>query len=63
MKVMNDTYTIAQAQANLPRLCRSIKRFVIARRDKPVYAMPICSEYADTRDVVYETFLRILENR
>jgi PHD/YefM family antitoxin component YafN of YafNO toxin-antitoxin module len=41
-KVMSDTYTIAQAQASLPQLCRSNKRFVIARRDKPVYvALPI----------------------
>lgn len=39
---MSDTYTIAEAQSNLPRLCRSGKRFVIARRAKPVYvALPI----------------------
>ncbi len=39
---MSDTYSIAEAQSNLPKLCRSHKRFVIARRDKPVYvAMPI----------------------
>jgi PHD/YefM family antitoxin component YafN of YafNO toxin-antitoxin module len=31
-----------QAQANLPRLCQSKKRFVIARRDEPVYvALPL----------------------
>jgi PHD/YefM family antitoxin component YafN of YafNO toxin-antitoxin module len=31
-----------QAQANLPRLCRSQKRFIIARRDEPVYvALPL----------------------
>ncbi len=39
---MNDTYTMRQAQANLPRLCQSKKRFVIARRDEPVYvALPL----------------------
>ena len=57
MNVMNDTYTIAQAQANLPRLCRSKKRFVIARRDKPVYvAMPI-----EDFDAVLET-MELLAN-
>jgi PHD/YefM family antitoxin component YafN of YafNO toxin-antitoxin module len=36
------TYTISEAQANLPGLCRSGRRFVISRRDKPVYvAMPL----------------------
>jgi PHD/YefM family antitoxin component YafN of YafNO toxin-antitoxin module len=39
---MQDTFTIAEAQAQLPKLCRSGKRFVIARRDKPVYvALPM----------------------
>ena len=39
---MNDTYTIREAQANLSRLCQSEKRFIIARRDKPVYvALPL----------------------
>ena len=39
---MNDTYTMRQAQANLPKLCQSKKRFVIARRDEPVYvALPL----------------------
>src|SRR5438128_1240577 len=57
MNVMSDTYTIAQAQANLPRLCRSKKRFVIARRDKPVYvAMPI-----EDFDAVLET-MELLAN-
>jgi len=57
MNVLNDTYTIAQAQANLPRLCRSQKRFVIARRDKPVYvAMPI-----EDFDAVLET-MELLAN-
>jgi PHD/YefM family antitoxin component YafN of YafNO toxin-antitoxin module len=36
------TYTISEAQANLPSLCRTRRRFVISRRDKPVYvAMPL----------------------
>ena len=36
------TYTVSEAQANLPGLCRSGRRFVISRRDKPVYvAMPL----------------------
>lgn len=35
-------YTISEAQANLPRLCRSGRLFVISRGDKPVYvAMPL----------------------
>jgi PHD/YefM family antitoxin component YafN of YafNO toxin-antitoxin module len=39
---MKDTYSIAEAQAQLPGLCRKGQRFVIARRDKPVYvAMPL----------------------
>jgi PHD/YefM family antitoxin component YafN of YafNO toxin-antitoxin module len=39
---MNDTYTIAEAQAKLTQLCRSKRRFIIARRDKPVYvALPV----------------------
>jgi PHD/YefM family antitoxin component YafN of YafNO toxin-antitoxin module len=36
------TYTISEAQANLPGLCRSGRRFVISRREKPVYvALPL----------------------
>ena len=36
------TYTVSEAQANLPGLCRTKRRFVISRRDKPVYvAMPL----------------------
>lgn len=36
------TYTVSEAQANLPGLCRKKQRFVISRRDKPVYvAMPL----------------------
>jgi hypothetical protein len=39
---MKDTYTVAQAQAQLPKLCRSGRRFVIARRDRAVYvAVPL----------------------
>ncbi len=57
MVLVNDTYTIAEAQASLPRLCRSRRRFVIARRDKPVYvAMPI-----EDFDAVLET-MELLAN-
>ena len=39
---MADTYNIKEAQAGLPRLCRSGKRFVIANRNTPVkVAMPV----------------------
>lgn len=39
---MPDTYNIKEAQAGLPRLCRSGKRFVIANRNTPVMvAMPV----------------------
>lgn len=39
---MPDTYNIKEAQAGLPKLCRSGKRFVIANRNQPVVvAMPI----------------------
>ena len=39
---MKDIYTVREAQANLPKLCNSKKRFVIARRNDPVYvAMPL----------------------
>ncbi len=57
MNIVKDTYTISQAQANLPKLCRSKKRFLIARRDKPVYvAMPI-----EDFDAVLET-MELLAN-
>jgi PHD/YefM family antitoxin component YafN of YafNO toxin-antitoxin module len=40
--IMKSTYTVSEAQANLPGLCRTGRRFVISRRDKPVYvAMPL----------------------
>ena len=39
---MPDTYNIKEAQAGLPKLCRSGKRFVIANRNNPVMvAMPV----------------------
>jgi PHD/YefM family antitoxin component YafN of YafNO toxin-antitoxin module len=39
---MPDTYNIKEAQASLPKLCRSGKRFVIANRNTPVMvAMPV----------------------
>ena len=39
---MPDTYNIKEAQAGLPKLCRSGKRFVIANRNTPVMvAMPV----------------------
>jgi PHD/YefM family antitoxin component YafN of YafNO toxin-antitoxin module len=39
---MKDIYTVREAQANLPKLCNSKKRFVIARRNDPVYvALPL----------------------
>lgn len=39
---MKSIYTIREAQANLPKLCNSKKRFVIARRNDPVYvALPL----------------------
>lgn len=51
------TYTISEAQANLPGLCRSGKRFVISRRDKPVYvAMPL-----EDYDALLET-MELLSN-
>jgi PHD/YefM family antitoxin component YafN of YafNO toxin-antitoxin module len=54
---MKDTYTVAQAQAQLPKLCRSGRRFVIARRDRPVYvAVPL-----DEFDALLET-MELLAN-
>ena len=51
------TYTVSEAQAGLPSLCRSGRRFVISRRDKPVYvAMPL-ADY----DALLET-MEILSN-
>ncbi len=40
--VMTATYTVREVQANLSKLCNSGQRFVIARRNEPVYvAMPL----------------------
>jgi PHD/YefM family antitoxin component YafN of YafNO toxin-antitoxin module len=51
------TYTISEAQANLPGLCRAGRRFVISRRDKPVYvAMPL-----EDYDALLET-MELLSN-
>ena len=51
------TYTVSEAQANLPRLCRTKQRFVISRRDKPVYvAMPL-----EDYDALLET-MELLSN-
>jgi PHD/YefM family antitoxin component YafN of YafNO toxin-antitoxin module len=51
------TYTISEAQANLPGLCRTGRRFVISRRDKPVYvAMPL-----EDYDALLET-MELLSN-
>lgn len=51
------TYTVSEAQANLPGLCRTKQRFVISRRDKPVYvAMPL-----EDYDALLET-MELLSN-
>jgi PHD/YefM family antitoxin component YafN of YafNO toxin-antitoxin module len=34
---MSDTYTVRQAQAQLPRLLRSKKTVTICRRDEPIF--------------------------
>jgi PHD/YefM family antitoxin component YafN of YafNO toxin-antitoxin module len=54
---MDDTYTVAQAQAQLPKLCRSGRRFVIARRDRPVYVAVPLEEF----DALLET-MELLAN-
>jgi len=51
------TYTISEAQANLPGLCRSGRRFVISRRDKPVYVALPLEDY----DALLET-MELLSN-
>jgi prevent-host-death family protein len=39
---MELTYNIREAQANLPKLCRSERKFVISNRGKPVVvAVPV----------------------
>ena len=51
------TYTVSEAQSNLPSLCQSGRRFVICRRDKPVYvAMPL-----EDYDALLET-MELLSN-
>ena len=52
-----DIYTVSEAQALLPGLCRTGRRFVISRRDKPVYvAMPL-----EDYDALLET-MELLSN-
>ncbi|HEV2327991.1 MAG TPA: type II toxin-antitoxin system Phd/YefM family antitoxin [Verrucomicrobiae bacterium] len=52
-----DIYTVSEAQARLPGLCRTGRRFVISRRDKPVYvAMPL-----EDYDAILET-MELLSN-
>jgi PHD/YefM family antitoxin component YafN of YafNO toxin-antitoxin module len=55
--VNKDTYTISEAQANLPGLCRKGRRFVISRRDKPVYVALPLEDY----DALLET-MELLSN-
>lgn len=39
---MPSTYNMREAQASLPKLCRSGRRFVISNRNRPVVvAMPV----------------------
>jgi prevent-host-death family protein len=39
---MSSTYNMREAQASLPKLCRSGRRFVISNRNRPVVvALPI----------------------
>ena len=50
-----ETYNIKQAQAELTKLCRSGRKFVITNRDKPVYvALPVADFEAllETLDVL-----------
>ncbi|HEY1661964.1 MAG TPA: type II toxin-antitoxin system Phd/YefM family antitoxin [Verrucomicrobiae bacterium] len=54
---MKDIYTVREAQANLPKLCNSKKRFVIARRNDPVYVALPLEEF----DALLET-MEILAN-
>ena len=54
---MNNTYNMREAQANLPKLCQSKKRFVIARRDEPVYVALPLAEF----DALLET-MELLSN-
>ena len=39
---MSSTYNMREAQASLPKLCRSGRRFVISNRNRPVVvALPV----------------------
>lgn len=55
---MKYTYNVREAQANLSKLCRENKSFVIANRDKPMMvALPI-DEYeamVETLDVLSDS--------
>ena len=49
------TYDIREAQAQLSKLCRGARKFVIANRDKPVFvALPVADFEAllEARDVL-----------
>ena len=52
---MIDTYNMREAQAQLTRLCRGDRQFVIANRNKPAFvAMPVADYEAlmETLDVL-----------
>ena len=52
---MQLTYNIREAQAQLSKLCRGARKFVIANRDKPVFvALPVADFEAllETMDVL-----------
>jgi len=52
---MQLTYNIREAQAQLSKLCRGDRKFVIANRDKPVFvALPVADFEAllETMDVL-----------
>lgn len=52
---MQMTYNIREAQAQLSKLCRGARKFVIANRDKPVFvALPVADFEAllETMDVL-----------
>ncbi len=58
---MKDTYNIREAQAQLSRLCRGDRKFVIANRDRPVFvALPIDDFEAllETLDVLADSKAR-----
>jgi prevent-host-death family protein len=42
---MKQMYTVAEAQAKLPGLCRTGRRFMISRRGKPVYVIIPFEDY------------------